>query len=347
VPFSAYPRSRKLSLLALLVLLSAGCAVGGAAVPARAVDDGSLGIRPAHESAFFHLDTLPGTTIRNTAIVSNHTNEPVTLLDYAVDAHGSATGTFAMAAQTDARRGVGGWVQLAARTITVPARTERRLPFGLHVPAGTAPGDYTGALIIQSPPVEGATSVHGGTAVRLNIIQRQGLRIYLHVDGAAVKALTAGALSSTSSGGGVDCAVPVYNTGNVTLHPSAQLTVTSQVGVNTRIRFSSVDSVLPGGRLTLRAHLDHPAPVQIGTAVATVSSEAGTRRVTADFVALPWTGIAAALAVLLLTAALAVTRAALGRRPHSGARRAIRGARGPSHAAPPIARARHRAELAT
>lgn len=343
--FSASPRSRKLLLGALLALVAGALGVPSAA---NAVDNGSLGIRPAHESDFFHLHALAGSTLENTAIVSNHTNRPVTLLDYPVDAHNSATGTFAMAARTDPRKEVGAWVQLDADAITIPAGTERPLPFRLHVPAGTAPGDYAGALVIQSPPVVSKTSVHNGTAVRLNIVQRQGLRIYLHVDGTAIKALTTGPLHATpTGGGGVDFTLRIHNTGNITLHPAAELTLASRIGVNTNLRFMSVESILPGDGLTLRAHLDHPAPIQIGTATATVRSEAGTRTLTADFTALPWTGIAEALAALLLAAMTLRMAARARKRRRSEKRRATPRVPGPSHAAPPISHARHRAELTT
>jgi hypothetical protein len=290
--------SRRILVLIALLVTALETALG--ALPAHAVDTGTLGIRPAHESTFFHLSAYPGETLHNTAIVSNHTRKPVTLLDYAVDAHDSATGTFAMASQTDARATVGSWTRLHAPAITVPPESDKPLPFQLTVPAGTAPGDYAGALIIQAPPVIGTTAVHGGTAVRLNVVQRQGLRIYLHVDGTATRTMSAGPLSWTNTDSDTDFTLPIHNTGNTTLHPSAALNVVNRLGANTRIHFTSVESVLPGDRLTLHAHLTEHDAIQIGTATATLKSEAGTRTITTDYTLLPWTPIAATVAVLLL-----------------------------------------------
>lgn len=290
--------SRRLLVLITLLVTALGTVLG--ALPAHAVDTGTLGIRPAHESTFFHLSAYPGETLQNTAIVSNHTRKPVTLLDYAVDAHDSATGTFAMASETDARTTVGAWTRLHAPAIIVPAGSDEPLPFRLTVPAGTAPGDYAGALIIQAAPVIGATAVHDGTAVRLDVVQRQGLRIYLHVDGTATRTMSAGPLSWTSTGGGTDFALPIRNTGNTTLHPAAGLTVVSRVGANARIRFTDVESILPGDQLTLHAHLTERDAIQIGTATATVTSEAGTRTITTDYTLLPWAPIATTFGALLL-----------------------------------------------
>jgi hypothetical protein len=302
----------------LIALLATALETALGALPVHAVDTGTLGIRPAHESAFFHLNAYPGETLHNTAIVSNRTSRPVTLVDYAVDAHNSATGTFAMASQTDARTAVGSWTQLRDPAITVPAGAEKPLPFQLTVPAGTPPGDYAGALIIQAPPVIGKTAVHNGTAVRLNIVQRQGLRIYLHVDGTVTRTMSAGALGWTNTGGGTDFSLPIHNTGNTTLHPTAALTIVSRVGTNARIRFTGVESILPGDRLTLHAHLGHPAAVQVGTASATVHSEAGTRTVSSDYTLVPWAPIVAALAALLL--ALLATMGWVRMRGHLRAR---------------------------
>ena len=336
------PASPAGALAALLLTVLAVAAGGGAA---QAVDDGAIGIRPAHESAFLHLRAAPGQTISNEAVVSNHTTSPVTLLDYPVDAHGSATGTFAMDAQNDARTGVGAWVRLQGERLVVPAGRDVPLPFTLHVPAATPPGDYAGALIIQAPPVIGKTAVHDGTAVRLNVVQRQGLRIYLHVDGTAVKSLTAGPLRwSDGPGSGTDFSLQVTNTGNTVLHPAADLAIASRIGTDTRLRFSAPQELLPGDRVTLHADLHHRAAVQVGTATATVRSEAGTRSVTATFVALPWAPIAGCGALVLLVLVLG----ALRRR----ARRARRAPRPIRHAVPglpagrPVPRGRHRAGLA-
>lgn len=299
-PLTARQPRRARPVAVLFALLGAATASLIAPMPAHAVDNGTLGIRPAHESTFFHLHAYPGETLTNSAIVSNHTSKPVTLLDYPVDAHSSATGTFAMAAQTDMRTTVGAWTRLAVAKITVPAGSERPLPFRLHIPAGTAPGDYAGALIIQSPTVIGKTSTHNGTAVRLNVIQRQGLRIYLHVDGTATKTLTAGTLTWTDTGDGTGFSLPVHNTGNTTLHPTATLTLASRIGANTRIRFTSPEALLPGDELTLHATLTHPATIQVGTATATVYSEAGQRTITASYVQLPWTAIKTGGGILIL-----------------------------------------------
>lgn len=270
------------SALALaLALLAAG--------PAAAIDNGTLGIRPSNESDFFHLSLFPGAATEATAIVSNHTDSPVTLLTYPVDGQSSPQGAFALASQTDPRAGIGAWVRLDTAQVTVPANSNLELPFQLSVPANTPPGDYAGGLIIQSPPVKGETSIVGGdTAVRLDVVQRQGVRIYLNVAGTALKSLELGELSWTHTGGSVTFTLPVRNTGNTILHPAATVALSGWVGANTELGFDPPESILPGESLDLHASLAQAPPIHAGTADATVTSEAGTDHAQTGVVYAPW-----------------------------------------------------------
>ncbi|TFB56396.1 DUF916 domain-containing protein [Cryobacterium tagatosivorans] len=331
------------SVVAVAVLALALLATAG---PAAAIDNGTLGIRPSNESDFFHLSLYPGAATDATAIVSNHTDTPVTLLTYPVDGQSSPQGTFALAAQTDPRTGIGAWVRLDTAQITVPANSDLKVPFRLSVPANTPPGDYAGGLIIQSPPVEGETSIVGGdTAVRLDVIQRQGVRIYLNVAGTALKSLELGDLSWKQTGDTVTFTLPVRNTGNSILHPTATLDLSGWIGANTNLNFDTPESILPGENLDLKARLLKAPPIQAGTADATITSEAGTDHAQASIVYAPWLLLGVGL-FLLAVVVYGLWRAA---RFVRRARRAIAqvARAGPDNHAPttailPSGRARHR-----
>lgn len=277
-----------------------------AAGQAHAVDDGTLGIRPEKESDFFHLSVYPGSALEATAIVTNHTSDPVTLLNYPVDGRTTPQGAFALDAEADERKDVGAWVELKAGSITVPAKSEQKVPFRISVPAGTEPGDYAGGLIIQSPPVEGETSmVNSDTALRLDIVRRQGVRIYLNVAGEAVKSFDHGSLDWKRDGDTLTFTLPVHNTGNVTLHPSADLDLSEWTGTDTKLTFNKPESLLPGASLDLQATLADAPPVHIGRAQANLASEAGTARAETSFlyVSLLLIGVALlALAALIFAA---------------------------------------------
>ncbi|GEP27889.1 DUF916 domain-containing protein [Cryobacterium levicorallinum] len=311
--FGRLPRTRRTErtarpLTILVVLLAAAllAPVGLAlAMPqsAQAIDDGTLGIRPQLESDFFHIVLAPGAAIDATAIVSNYTDAAVTLLNYAVDGQSTPQGAFALAAQADTRAGVGAWVALDAEEITVPANSDLAVPFRLTVPVGTTPGDYAGGLIIQSPPVQGETTTgNGDAALRLDVIQRQGVRIYLTVDGTASATLAHGDLSWERSGDSITFALPITNTGNTILFPVTELSIDSAIGVNDSLSFNTPESILPGATLTLRAVLTELPLIQAGTARATLQSDAGAETVSTSLVYLPWWIIAVAVLVPLLLA---------------------------------------------
>ena len=341
------PRSRPHQSLRSAVTLGVlALALLATAAPAAAIDNGTLGIRPSNESDFFHLSLYPGAATDATAIVSNHTNTPVNLLTYPVDGQSSPQGTFAFASQTDPRIGIGAWVQLGAAQITVPANSDLEVPFRLSVPANTPPGDYAGGLIIQSPPVEGETSIVGGdTAVRLDVVQRQGVRIYLKVAGTALQSLELGDLVWKQTADSVTFTLPVRNTGNTILHPSATLALSGWVGANTELNFDTPEAILPGENLELKASLLKAPPFQAGTADATITSEAGTDHAQVSVIYAPWLLLGIGLLLLAIVAYGAWRAARFVRR----ARRAIAqvARTGPDSQAPTNAivsssRARHR-----
>lgn len=280
--------------LTLLVL-----AIFSATGEAFAVDDGTVGIRPANESDFFHISLYPGSAIDAEAVVANHSQAPVTLLNYPVDGQTTPQGGFALAAQTDPQKGIGAWVTLKADHVTIPANSEVKVPFRLTVPAGTPPGDYAGALIIQSPPVQGKTSaVNGDTAVRIDVVQRQGVRIYLNVAGTAVKSLTHGDLAWQQNGDELTFTLPVHNTGNTILHPTAELALSGWPISDTMVKFDTPESLLPGSSIDLHATVPQMPMAMNADAQVHLNSEAGADQATTHILYAPWLILGIGLLVL-------------------------------------------------
>ena len=307
-------RTRALLRIALLVtvaVLAPVLATLVVAAPAVAIDDGTLGIRPELESDFFHINLAPGAAIEANAIVSNHTDTPVTLLNYAVDGQSTAQGAFALAAQGDVQTAVGSWVTLGADSITIPADSDLTVPFRLSVPLTATPGDYAGGIIIQSPPIQGETTTSDGdAALRLDVVQRQGVRIYLTVAGTATTQLSHGALSWERSGDAVTFTLPIQNTGNTILYPTAGLSLDSVIGATTELQFGTPESILPGSSLKLEATLPQAAFIQLGHADAQLVSDAGTQQISASFNYVPW-WIIVVIVLLVLGIAFAVWRVTL------------------------------------
>lgn len=291
-----------LSRLGLAALTMSTLVLLGSAGSAHAVDNGTLGIRPATESDFFHLSAAPGSTLNQVAIVNNYTAEPVTLLTYIVDGLTTEQGAFALDDQNSVPSSVGLWATLPMTSITVPAETEVEIPFSITVPPGTTPGDYVGGLIIQEPLETGDVSTSAdGTAVRLDVIHRQGVRIYLNVAGNPVRKLEAGALSWTQSGDTVTVTLAIRNTGNSTLHPTGNVAFSSVLGHNGSTLFVIPESITPGATIILRGTVSTATFIQLGRIDATVSSEAPAIRAATGFINIPWwtlAGLVLALAAI-------------------------------------------------
>lgn len=288
------------SVLAGAALISAVAVTLVAGHSASAVDNGTIGIRPATESDFFHLSLFPGAALEEVAIVSNRSPDAITLLLYAVDGEGTPQGTFAFGAQSDERKGVGAWVELDRHEVTVPARSEIPVQFRLTVPTGTPPGDYAGGLIIQEPPVVGEVAdVGDGTAVRVDVVQRQGLRIYLTVAGEAIQRLEAGVLTWRASGDTMRFSLPLTNTGNTIVRPTGELDLAGWIGVNERVAFTVPESILPGGSYTMEAEVSAPL-VHWGAARAMVMSEAGDIDTRVDVVFIPRELVAGVIALIVV-----------------------------------------------
>jgi hypothetical protein len=274
-------------------------------VPAAAVVNGTLGIRPANESDFFHLSLAPGATQETAAIVGNHSDVAVTLLIYPVDATNTPTGGFAFGSQKDSRAAVGVWSSIAVTRITVKANSELRVPLQVSVPARAVPGDYAGGLVIEAPPVVGSSSQpnKNGVVTRIDVIQRQGVRIYLHVTGKAIAKISSKPLGWKSTGSAVDFTIPVTNTGTTILHPKASLTLTSVTGsAPQRMKFTTPESLLPGQSVTLHARLNNAPLLAVTNVVASVTSEAAAQTLSGNMVLLTWW-----LVVLILLGVLLVS----------------------------------------
>lgn len=288
-----------------VVLFAVVVGVVSFAGSANAVGNGTLGIRPANESDFIHVTLVGGSAQHEMAIVSNRTNAPVTLLDYPVDAIETSAGDFAFAAQSSKPVSLGSWITLASPTITLPAHTERNVPFTVTVPDGTLPGDYAGGLIIQSPPVKGTAALAtNGAVTRMDVIQRQGLRVYLKVAGVATQKLAAGTLTWSQNNDTMSFAVLLRNTGNTILHPQATLLRTGMFGLTHRVNFVTPQNLLPGSSVTMHGSMNGSPGGDNGEATLVLKSEAGTQTQHVHILYAPWQLIAgAALLIALLTLA--------------------------------------------
>ncbi|WP_309140591.1 hypothetical protein [Streptomyces sp. PKU-EA00015] len=159
----------------------------------------------APDRAYLYLEGAPGAVLEDRLTVTNRSGEPLTLRLRAEAA--------------------GPWIALAARTVTVPARTRAEIPFTVTLPASTPPGGRT------------ATITASGRG------REEPVRLHLRVRGPLLAALTVEDVSYAD--GSIRYAL--VNRGNTPLTPRVALRADGLFG-EVLSRPARVRAELPPGR---------------------------------------------------------------------------------------------------
>jgi hypothetical protein len=292
----------------VLAATASPAAAGPSAQPSAPAKTITFGVRPADEREYFHVDLARGATSVRPAVITNFASTPVELLVYGADATITPQGGFALAEREVAAKTVGTWIHLPIGRVHLAGNASTVVKFPITVPDGTDPGDYAGGVIVERIEPGKATTVQDGFAVQFDIVQRVGARIYLHVDGEARTGMKVGKLTWQRGGGGITFKVPVTNTGNVRLTPTARLNLKGFNLPSEPISTSRVEELLPGSTVEITGKLTRPPLFGSGEATATVDDGTGNHKAAVAPVSLiPILPIVGSL-VLLTLAGFAVRR---------------------------------------
>lgn len=256
------------------------------AAPAHAAGGGGWAVFPTPPAGtqtpgptdrqYFYLESAPGRTLTDHVSVVNL---------------GAQARNFRLHA-TDA------WVKLGSTGLTVPPHTRADIPFSLAIPSTAEPGDHQASIVAEDA---GAPASH----------QPVGVRIYLHVTGQPVPALSVDGISVTRGaplvpglgGSRGTLEYTLTNHGNVTLHPSVEVTETGWLGSVYHRPLTSAGIALPPGR-SVRLSLSLPVPRFDDVGVTVKASDGATgAQGQAGYLAIPWLVL---VFVVLLLAVLGV-----------------------------------------
>jgi hypothetical protein len=195
----------------------------------------------------FTYGLAPGMASTDAVILHNFAAKAVRLNVYPADLKKLPDNGLAPAQAYEPRRGAGAWIHLKSLVVTVPPHQQKRMPFTVSVPHGTAPGDYYGSIV--------AAVEDKGPKVGVHITTRAALIVHFSVPGKVKLGVTFGKLRAQTTAGGESFTLKVTNTGNVTFvltgaislrdgggHPGHTLTL-GPAGLY----------VVPGGAATLTA----------------------------------------------------------------------------------------------
>ncbi|MFD7794244.1 hypothetical protein [Streptomyces sp. NPDC059759] len=296
----ALPAARVLGLTTLVLL---GAAPAAQAAPGWSVAPAAGGAADGRPSVY--AEGAPGTVLQDAVSVVNPGGRPLTVRVRGADR--TADGAFAR----DRATGTGAWIAFAERSggrrtavralsVRVPAHTRADVPFTVAVPAGAAPGDHPGAIVV---------SAGGRTAA---------VRVQLRVAGPALAALT---VEHVRVHGG-RISYQLVNRGTTVLTPRLAVHADGVLGrVLDRAPRTLPVGLLPGRRVTLHEPWADPPVLDAVDVRLTVTAEGGARgTATASARFVPWWAPAGAGSVLAAVVALIAVRRR-GRPARPGPRR--------------------------
>ena len=206
--------------LALAPLVTAGVLLGAPSASA-ATDDVTWTVRTASNAlgadrTNFSYALNPGAHLDDGLVVANRGTEAVELDVYAADGYTTSTGAVDLRLAAEEPTGVGRWISVPQRHVTVPAGQTTEVPFTVDVPADATPGDYAGGVVTSLTVADQSANV--------TVDRRLGIRAGIRVGGDLVPALSVDDLRVDWDGGLVpflfgDATVHygLHNTGNVSL----------------------------------------------------------------------------------------------------------------------------------
>lgn len=212
--------SPRLVALTLAPLVTAA-ALLGASPASAATDDVSWTVRTASNAlgadrTNFSYALNPGAHLDDGLVVANRGTETIELDVYAADGYTTSTGAVDLRLAAEQPTGVGKWIAVPQRHVSVPAGQTVEVPFTVDVPADATPGDYAGGVVTSLTVADQSANV--------NVDRRLGIRAGIRVGGDLVPALSVDDVRVDWDGGVVpflfgDATVHygLHNTGNVSL----------------------------------------------------------------------------------------------------------------------------------
>jgi hypothetical protein len=246
----------------LFGLVFLGMMLMGAALPAAAGADESgptFGIRPASGGAadpnsgtFFQYVLTPGSTVTDEALVLNRGEKAIDLDLYAADGDTAVNGSATFGGDGQDYNGVRHWLSTQVTSLHLEPGDTATVPFTLNVPGTITPGDWVAGWVIQAP----ARPAQGG--IGINMIERAGVAVVVHVPGPSNPYLELGGTCYQGGGGASYFQVEVSNPSNVLTKASGTFTLTSEGGVRIFEQATELGVVIPGDDTVL--HIESPAP---------------------------------------------------------------------------------------
>ena len=227
-----------------VLLLPAAADARGPAITLRALG-------PDAGRGYFVYAARPGQIVHGRLVVGNAGPRPARVRLYAVDA---ATGPTTGASYLDAtapRRAVGAWTRVSPAAIRLAPGERRFVSFSLRVPRGVRRGDQLGGIVADPGVRAGRSTPRGESSFRIDVRTLTVVAVQLRLPGGGRPQM---AIDSLRAGGIRDyqqLLIGLGNPGNVLVHGSGSVTVTTRDGRLLKYERFPVDTFVPRTRVSL------------------------------------------------------------------------------------------------
>jgi hypothetical protein len=246
-------------------LALAALAIATSALPAAAVGtggNGSFSLSPAPQSdgqaaPYFTMTVAAGDSASATVIVSNLGHETEKLKLGPSTGVTAGNGGSAFSPTFRGCTGAGCWVTGLPGTVTLPARNGERLEFTVHVPPGTAPGQYLAGLsaepAVRPQPVQ--VGSNGKSQARAVIIEQVTVGVAITVGSLPqlITRLRISGVSAVAIGKTGRLNIALSNTGQTFAHGTGKASCTEAGKPRSFAVFAS--TVLPGDHAVIAVNV--------------------------------------------------------------------------------------------
>jgi hypothetical protein len=249
---------------------------------AQAESEAAFGIRPTkalpdkpETFSYFSYELNPGVVVTDEALVMNHSDFPLQLNLYAVDAiTAQNTGTtFVKQGQETmgASKGTGQWIELSQTDLSLEPNEDLVIPFTITIPEDASPGHHVAGLVVEAPISEDDAGNDGSEAqFEVALIRRIGVAVVIDVPGPHIAGLEiTGAGLKQQDENGATFIIAIHNTGNIYLKGDGTLQINDLNGNNLALIPVKMDTILPGDSVFL--YVTYPIQMEDGEYLIDIS----------------------------------------------------------------------------
>ena len=236
-------------------ILACGAFVAAVAAAPASANSGaaSFALIPQHydpslraSESYFIAVARPGQTYTNSVRIRNLGTRTGTALLYAVDATTGQTSGAVYLDRTKPRVGVGAWITLGARSVTLAPGQSKIVPVTVRVPAGARPGDHLGGIVAEN---EALTSASGKGALQIKIRHLTIAAMLVQVPGGARAQMLVSGVKAGGQHGYQYVYAHLENTGAFATKPTGRVLISDASGKQVASRALKLDTFVPGSAI--------------------------------------------------------------------------------------------------